>query len=68
MLNKIAEFILQERLRELESRINELENSIKQINGLRLTRIDVGSHDKGGMKTCLLYGYIREDDSNVIVI
>ena len=41
MFQKIAEFILQERLRELENRVAELENTIKILNGISAVSIDV---------------------------
>lgn len=62
MLNKIAEFILEKRLKEMEGRISQLERII-DLGGMTITDIAIANtiQDCNGKIPCTLYGFIEKD-------
>lgn len=60
MLNKIAEFLLEKRLKEMESRISQLERII-DLGGMTITNVTTSNQDCDGKIPCTVYGFIEKD-------
>lgn len=60
MLNKIAEFILDKRFREMESRISQLERII-DLGGMTIRNVTTSNQDCDGKIPCTVYGFIEKD-------
>lgn len=63
MFHKIAEFILEKRLKEMENRIYQLEKII-DLGGMTITDIAITNKDCNGRFPCAVHGFIEKDRVN----